>query len=239
MNHIGYGKQCEIHSTESTLSEQLANYLNLPSPHSPSTSQVSGIAHPMGSRGPGQLVNPSPQSMGGKDGHWVEELPPPMGQSTPMATQRSGIEHPMGSAGPGQLTIPSPQSMGGRTGQGAGTARAEEKKVKSRRDMVTPALLNSSGSPRLVFIPLCHMWLFALLIVAFVLDFIRHLCIFTASLSVRFKSISPGGWTILNFYLRFLHCFRSLLIPNDNGEVWLKVPHVTLKFYMWDKTYIL
>ena len=136
----------------------LSSWLNIPSPHwSPSTSQVSGIAHPMGSRGPGQLVNPSPQSMGGKDGHWVEELPPPMGQSTPMAMQRSGIEHPMGSAGPGQLTIPSPHSMGGRTGQGAGTARAEEKKVKSRRDMVWPALLNSSGSPRLVFIPLCHM----------------------------------------------------------------------------------
>merc|ERR1712088_1298708 len=65
---------------------------------------------PMESMGPGQLIMPSPQSMGGicgqKNGH-----------SSPSAMQISGIMHPMGSMSPGQVIMPSPQSMGGICGQ--------------------------------------------------------------------------------------------------------------------------
>merc|ERR1712130_33453 len=68
--------------------------------------QVSDPMQPMESMGPGQLIMPSPQSMGGicgqKNGH-----------SAPSATQDSGPIQPMVSIGPAQFIMPSPHSMGG------------------------------------------------------------------------------------------------------------------------------
>ena len=62
-----------------------------------------------------------------------------------MATHVSGIMHPMGSMGPGQLVMPSPHSMGGMGGQGAGTAKAVEMRVKSRRDILRLVRLDKSA----------------------------------------------------------------------------------------------
>merc|ERR1712037_135267 len=61
---------------------------------------------------------------------WTEEW-----TLSPSAMQVSAIMQPMESIGPGQLIEPSPQSMGGIGGQGAGTARAVERRVRSRTDI--------------------------------------------------------------------------------------------------------
>ena len=84
---------------------------------------------PMGSMSPGQMNIPSPQpGFGIGGGQWK-------GHMSPSGMQISGIMQPMVSMGPGQLFMPSPQAMGGIGGQGAGKARAVERRAKSRRDI--------------------------------------------------------------------------------------------------------
>ena len=50
----------------------------------------------------------------------------------------------MGLMGPGQFILPTPQSMGAIGGQGGGTARAVERRVKIRRDISRLPLLDNS-----------------------------------------------------------------------------------------------
>ena len=137
--------------------------------------QFIGVSQPFASTGPGQLAMTNPQwgcsTCGQKNGH-----------SSPSAMQISGIMHPMGSMSPGQGVIPSPQSMGGIGGQGAGTARAVERRVKIRRDISRLTRLDKSDFPAPPdpnLYPHATCDLFAPLIVTSVLDFIRHLSIFT------------------------------------------------------------
>ena len=63
----------------------------------------------------------------------------------PSGMHISGIVQPMGSMGPGQLIIPSPQFLGKVPGQGAGKARAVERRAKSRRDISMLGLLDNSA----------------------------------------------------------------------------------------------
>ena len=111
---------------------------------------------PMESTGNGQLIMPSPHSIGGIGGQWK-------GQASPSATQDSGIMQPMGSMGPGQLVMPSPYSIGGRGGQGAGTAKAVERRVKRRRGMLRLRFccwtILSLQPPELYLYPSCHLCL--------------------------------------------------------------------------------
>ena len=99
---------------------------------SPSAMQMSGVLHPMGLMGPGQIWEPSPQSGVGSIGQWK-------GQSSPSATQMSAGLHPIVVMGPGQLTKPTPQSLGVWGGHGVGIARAVEKRAKRRRDIRMPS----------------------------------------------------------------------------------------------------
>ena len=124
------------------------------SPAAQSTiTQVMGPSQPIASTGPAQLDNTVPQlgcsTCGQKKG---QESPSPM--------QISGIGHPMGSVSPGQLLIPSPQSTGGKGGQGAGTARAVERRLKSRRDISRLTLIGNSVFPdplARVYTPIPHV----------------------------------------------------------------------------------
>ena len=85
---------------------------------------------PMGSMSPGQMNIPSPQpGFGIGGGQWK-------GHMSPSGMQISGIMQPMMSMAPGQLFMPSPQAMGGIGGQGAGKARAVERRANSRRDIL-------------------------------------------------------------------------------------------------------
>ena len=142
---------------------------------------------PIGSMAPGQLIMPSPQSVGGILGQWK-------GHWSPSATQESGIMQPMGSMSPGQGVIPSPQSMGAIGGQGAGTARAVERRVKIRRDISRLTLLDNSvflPPPDWNLYPQATCDLFAPLIVTSVLAFICHLSIFTGHTESGYRFSSP------------------------------------------------